>query len=127
MFNDSRALHDGTKQHLSFSTEDLVKGDSVGVRVSDKGNVLYYVNGQNKGRAFQHLPQHQDLWGVVFILGDTIFLSEFHFGEYPLYVGHTFMHYLARCTPPMGVTDWSNLLEMLYICCVVWDTWVVVL
>ena len=73
--------HDGTKQNMSFSTNDVVKGDSVGVRGSENGDVHYYASGQNKGVVFQHLPQHQDLWGVVFLLGGTKILSEFYFGE----------------------------------------------
>jgi hypothetical protein len=80
MFCDSTAYHDGTEQDMSFSTRDLVKGDSVGVRVSENGDVQYYVNGQNKRRAIQHLPQHQDLWGVVFLIGGTKIQSEFSFG-----------------------------------------------
>ena len=66
---------------MSFSTFGLVKGDSVGVRVSGNGDVHYYVNGQNKERVFQHLPQHQDLWGVVYLSRGTKIQSEFHFGE----------------------------------------------
>ena len=81
MFNGFTAYHDGTKQNMSFSTWDLVDGDSVGVRVSKNGDVQYYVNGQNKGRVFQHLPQHQDLWGVVYLLDRTKIRSEFYFGE----------------------------------------------
>ena len=81
MFSGFTAFHYGTKQDMSFSTEDLVKGDSVGVRVSENGDVQYYVNGQNKGVVFQHLPQHQDLWGVVFLWSGTKIQSEFHFGE----------------------------------------------
>ena len=88
MFCDSTAHHDGTEQDMSFSTNDLFKGDSVGVQVSENGDVQYYVNGKNKGRVFQHLPQHQDLWGVVLLCGDTKIQSEFHFGEYLLYVVH---------------------------------------
>jgi hypothetical protein len=30
---------------------------------------------------FQHLPQHQDLWGVVYLLDRTKIQSEFYFGE----------------------------------------------
>ena len=45
----------------------MFKGDSVGVQVSENGDAHYYVNGQNKGVVFQHLPQHQDLWGVVYL------------------------------------------------------------
>ena len=71
MFCGSSAYHDGTEQEMSFSTKNLVQGDSVGVQVSENGDVQYYVNGQNNGRVFQHLPQHQDLWGVVFLLYDT--------------------------------------------------------
>ena len=93
MFCDSTAYHDGTEQDMSFSTHDLVPGDSVGVQVSGKGDVHYYVNGQNKGRVFQHLPQHQDLWGVVFLIGGTKIQSEFSFGEYLLYVGHRHTQY----------------------------------
>jgi uncharacterized protein YneR len=80
MFHGFTAYHNGTKQDMSFSKSDLVKGDSVGVRVSENGDVQYYVNGQNKRRAIQHLPQHQDLWGVVFLIGGTKIQSEFSFG-----------------------------------------------
>ena len=66
---------------MSFSTKDQVKGDSVRVRVSENGDVHYYVNGQNKGRVFQHLPQHQDLWGVVYLLDGATIQSEFCLGE----------------------------------------------
>ena len=83
-------MHDGTKQRMSFSTNDLFKGDSVGVRVSENGDVQYYVNGENKGRVFQHLPQHQDLWGVVYLLNGATIQSEFHFGECLFHVGHKF-------------------------------------
>ena len=90
MFCSSTACHDGTKQNMSFSTEDLVEGDSVGVRVSENGDVQYYVNGQNKGRVFEHLPQHQDLWGVVYLWSNTKIQSEFRFGEeIILYVRHS--------------------------------------
>ena len=81
MFCDSTAFHDGTEQDISFSTEDLDEGDSVGVRFCENGDVHYYVNGQNKGRMFQHLPQHQDLWGVVCLWYSTKIQSEFYFGE----------------------------------------------
>ena len=64
------------REDLSFSACDLVKGDSVGVQVRENGGVQYYVNGQNKGVVFQYLPQHQDLWGVVYL-----FLSWY---EYPI-------------------------------------------
>ena len=81
MFSGSTAHHAGIRQALSFSTDHLVKGDSIGVQVNENGDAQYYVNGQNKGRVFQHLPQHQDLWGVVFIDRSTIVQSEFCFGE----------------------------------------------
>ena len=83
MFCGSTALHDGTRREISFSASELslVKGDSVGVRVSENGDAHYYVNGQNKGRVFQHLPQHQDLWGVVILWSGTKIQSECHFGE----------------------------------------------
>ena len=86
MFCDSTTHHDGTTERLSFSICDLVKKDSVGVQVSENGDAHYYVNGQNKGRVFQHVPQHQDLWGVVLICGDVKIQSEFHFGEYSCYM-----------------------------------------
>ena len=94
MFNGSTTHHDGTKQNMSFSTNDLAKGDSVGVQVSENGDVQYYVNGQNKGVVFQHLPQHQDLWGVVCLRFGAKIQSEFYFGEeIVLYVEH------SLCTP----------------------------
>ena len=81
MFCDFTACHDGTEKVMRFSTSALVEGDSVGVRVSKNGDVQYYVNGQNKGRGFQHLPQHQDLWGVVYLRYGTKIQSEFYLGE----------------------------------------------
>ena len=86
MFCGPYAYTDGTEQRLSFSTGNLRVGDSVGVQVSENGDVHYYVNGQNKGRVFQHLPQHQDLWGVVYLLHGTTIQSELHFGEEMVYV-----------------------------------------
>ena len=81
MFSESTTYHDGTKRDMSFSTNDLFKGDSVGVRVSENGDVQYYVNGRNKGVVFEHLPRHQDLWGVVYLWSNTKILSEFCLGE----------------------------------------------
>ena len=81
MFHGFTAYHNGTKQDMSFSKSDLVKGDSVGVRVSESGDVHYYVNGENKGVVFQHLPHHQDLWGVVFLLDGANIQSDFFLGE----------------------------------------------
>ena len=112
MFCDFTAYHGGTEQDMSFSTEDLVKGDSVGVQVSENGDVQYYVNGQNKGRVFQHLPQHQYLWGVVFLLHDTKIQSELYFGKYQLYnyvrhtlnTSHTLPHTAALNQWMIGVT-----------------------
>ena len=79
---------------MSFSTSELIKGNSVGVRVSENGDVHYYVNGQNKGVAFQHLLQHQDLWGVVFLWSSTKIQSEFHFGE-------VLVNFMVICMPCM--------------------------
>ena len=81
MFSGSAAFHDGTGQDICFSTWELVQGDSVGVQVSENSDVQYYVNGQNKGRVFQHLPQHQDLWGVVYLWCGAKIQSEFCSGE----------------------------------------------
>ena len=81
MFCGSNVYHDGTEHKMSFSTSDLVKGDSVGVQVCENGDVHYYVNGQNKRRAIQHLPQHQDLWGVVHLVYGAKIQSEFRLGE----------------------------------------------
>ena len=89
MLSGCTAFHDSTGQDMSFSTNTLVDGDSAGVRVSENGDVQYYVNGQNKGRMFQNLPRHQDLWGVVFLWSDAKIQSEFHCGEYLLYCRHT--------------------------------------
>jgi hypothetical protein len=80
-FWGSSALHYNTSQELSFSTCSLTDGDSVGVRASENGDVRYYVNGKIKGKVFKNLPvKHQDLWGVVFLIGGTKIQSEFHFG-----------------------------------------------
>ena len=56
----------------------------VGVRVCENGDVQYYVNGENKGRVFQHLPtnKYQDWWGVVCLRARIKIQSEFHYGEY---------------------------------------------
>ena len=89
MFWRSSALHDGTRQRLSFSIDSVAARDSVGVRVSENGDFECYVNGQNKGVVFQDLPQHQDLWGVVDLRRDIKIHSEFHFGEWLFYVGRT--------------------------------------
>ena len=86
MFRASTTYHDGLEEDMSFSTEDLEEGDSVGIRVSEIGDVQYYVNGQNKGVVFQHLPQHQDLWGVIFLCGFSAIESRFRFGECIVYV-----------------------------------------
>ena len=89
MLSGCTTHHDDTKQDVSFSTSTLVDGDSAGVRVGENGDTHYYINGVNKGRVFQNLPLHQDLWGVVFLWSDAKIQSEFHCGEYLLYRRYT--------------------------------------
>ena len=88
MLYGSSASCGDTRQdiNLNIGTHDLTSEDSVGVQVSENGDVYYYVNGQEKGVVFPNLPQHQDLWGVVYLLRATTIQSEFHWGEEMVYV-----------------------------------------
>ena len=54
-----------SEDELIFDTDSLRVGQSLGCMISKKGNLHYFVNGEDKGVARRRLPTDKPLWGFV--------------------------------------------------------------
>ena len=53
----------------SRSLDELTKGDTLGIRVTDGGKLEIFINGESEGYAVQNVPLHNDIWAVVDMYG----------------------------------------------------------
>jgi hypothetical protein len=53
----------------SRSLDELVKGDTLGIKVTQEGQLEIFVNNQSEGFAVTGIPLNQTIWGVVDMYG----------------------------------------------------------
>ena len=71
--------HDGQKQRLKISTEDLKEGHSIGWCITRDGDWKVHINGKKRAVGWRNVPTGKPLWGIVDIFGKAKTIqSEFY-------------------------------------------------
>lgn len=74
-------IHNGeTEQEYNFSIHSLKINDLIGVQVTKKGDLNYFVNGVNQGTAMSGIPSKKEVFGVFDVYGRTKQVSLKYFG-----------------------------------------------